>query len=354
MPHLRRALAALPSLAGVRLACSIHVEFKMVALLEGLAQKGAELFVTTCNPSTTRDDVVAYLRAEGLTMAAAHNMPADAWQGAVEAAIDWQPTHLCEMGGDLTVELHRRGVGSAPVVAGMEATGSGITRLRDLPLAYPVFNWDDLPIKEGLHNRHMVGLTTWQAFFQRTKLTLHGKRVLVVGYGLVGRGVADSARAYGGTVQIAERDPVRAHEAAFAGWPVVPLDAGLAEADVVVTATGVTRVIGPDQLTRLREGAFLINVGHHADEIDLAALAAYPCREVLPFVEAITLPQATIYLFAGGSMANLVAGLGDSLNAFDLTLAVMASGIGFMVAEGAGWKPGLHVLPRRAWVASIA
>lgn len=253
------------------------------------------------------------------------------------------------MGAELTAALQRR-TGEVPRVhASLEATGSGIARLAGLALSYPLFNWDDLPIKEGLHNRHMVGLTTWHAFFERTRLTLHDKRVLVVGYGFVGRGVADAARAYGGTVCVAKRDPVRALEAQYAGRDIRPLESAMPEADVIVTATGARSVVNSGHLPLLRDGFFLFNVGHHPDEIDVAALRAYPSKEVLPFVEAIDLGKRTMYLFAGGSMANLTAGHGDSLNAFDLTIAVMTAGIGYIAGAGQKQPPGVHILPPVAW-----
>jgi adenosylhomocysteinase len=349
MPRTRRALAALPDLTGVRLACSIHIDLKMVPLLEGVQQKGAQLFVITCNPQTARDEVVAHVQSTGVTVDAWHGMPADAYQAAITHALAWQPTHLCEMGADLTMALHQQPAPAGAVRAGLEATGSGIARLAGLNLRYPIFNWDDLPVKEGLHNRRMVGLTTWHMFLTRTWLTLHGKRVLVVGYGSVGRGLADAARAYGGIVCVAERSPARALEAQYAGWEVRPLEDAIFQSDVIVTATGARGVIHAEHLPLLKNGVFLLNVGHHADEIDVAALYAYPHRSVMPFIEAIDLGERTVYLLAGGSMANLTAGQGDSLNAFDVTLAVMTSGIGHIVGEGTRAPAGVHILPRAVW-----
>jgi adenosylhomocysteinase len=349
MPRTQRALLALSNLSGMRLACSIHLDLKMALLVEGLLARGAQVFLTTCNPQTVRDEVVANLCAQGASAEAWRGMPPDAYAAAVERALDWEPTHLCEMGADLTAAILQRGAVRPTVRASLEATGSGITRLANAALSYPVFNWDDLPVKEGLHNRHIVGLTTWHAFFERTRLTLHGKRVLVVGYGSVGRGVADAARAYGGAVCVAERDAARAMEAAYAGWEVRPLEEAITEADVIVTATGARGVINAAHLARLRDGAFLLNVGHHADEIDVAALLAFPHNEVLPFIEAVEIDAKTVYLFAGGSMANLTAGQGDSLNAFDLTLAILTSGIGYIAGAGAEAPPGIHTLPRAVW-----
>ena len=206
-----------------------------------------------------------------------------------------------------------------------------------------------MPVKEGLHNRRVVGLTAWHAFFERTRLTLHVKRVVVVGYGSVGRGVADAARAYGGTVCVVERDPARALEAKYAGWDVRPLETAIPEADVIVTATGARAVVNAAHLPLLKDGAFLLNVGHRPDEIDVTALRAHPCTEVLPFVKAIDLDGRTVYLFAGGSMANLVAGHGDSLNAFDVTLALMIAGVSDIAGAGAEESAGVYILPGEVW-----
>lgn len=353
MPRTQRALQTLPDLSGVRLACSFHLEIKMIPLCEALLARGARLFLTTCNPTTVRDETVQWLIEHGAEAEAHCGMSEAEYETALQHALKWQPTHLCEMGADLSYALHQHG-DIHSVKASLEGTGSGISRLQAMPLRYPVFNCDDLPIKEGIHNRHMVGLTTWTAFFDRTRLSLHERRVLVIGYGSVGRGVAETARAFGGAVTIAERDPARALEAAYAGWHVQALDAALAEADIIVTATGAHGVLTAEHFIRLRDGAFLLNVGHRADEFDLAALRAYPHDEVQPFIEAFQINQRTIYLFAGGSMANLTAGKGDSLNAFDLTLAVLTAGIGHLVQAGASTAPGVHLLPREVWEGCLA
>ena len=353
--HMTRSMGALerlPDLDGVRLACSWHLDVKMMPVVEGLRAKRADLFIVTCNPSTVRDQVVSAMRQRGATVEAWHGMPAAAYHAAIRQALAWRPTHLCEVGADLSYELLqnedfvdiRQGVR-----ASLEATGSGINRLDHLDLPYPVFNWDDLPIKEGLHNQHMVGLTTWQTFFARTQLTLHEKQVLVIGYGSVGQGIARAARAYGGMVMVAEKDPARAIEARYDGWLVQPLDEAISEADVVVTATGASNVITAVHFPLLKEGAFLLNCGHQDVEIDVAALRAYPSQRVLPYIETFQIGDRRIYLLAEGSMFNLTAGAGDSLNAFDVTLAAMISGLGHIVGQGAEWPPGVHLLPREVW-----
>ncbi len=357
MPLSEEEIRLLPSLDGIRLACSIHLEPKVSPSLEGLLDHGARLFLTTCNPSTVRDEVVQRLESRGALVRAWRGMDSAGMEEAERLAIQWRPTHLWETGANLTAaicamsEATRAAAGA--IVAGMESTGSGIARLRAISDAgrlpgYPIFNCDDVPIKEGLHNRYLVGQTAWHAFVERTQLSLHRKRVLVVGYGLVGRGVALAARALGGAVSVAEQDPARTLEARYDGFPAGPLEDMVGAADVLVTATGGRHAVAARHIPRLADGCFLMNVGHTGDEIEVDALGAR--REVVPFVEEARIDGKTIYLFAGGSMANLTAGQGDTLNSFDITMATMLAGLRYVLsADARGHAPGLHAIPRSAW-----
>ena len=347
MRRTRAACQRLGDLSEVRLAYSGHLVVNGVPALSGLLERGARLFLTTCNPATVRDRVVEHLKSLGARGHAWKDMPANEYRRAAELALAWEPTHTCEMGADLTAAAHAAG-GATSIRAALEATGSGISRLTRLSLRYPVFNWDDLPIKEGLHNRYMVGLTTWQTFFERTRLSLHEKRVTVVGYGLVGKGVAHAARAFGATVSVVDRDPARRLEARYAGWSTGELEELAPAADVVATATGAAGVIDARVIARLEPGCFLLNVGHSGDEIEVAALPER--RKVLPFVEACRIAAGhEIFLLAGGATANLVAGHGDSLNAFDVTSATMVAGVGYVAGDGASRPAGVHPLPAEVW-----
>ncbi len=345
MPATRAASERLPAMTGVRLVYAGHLTLNITAALAAFLERGAALFLTTCNPSTVRDEVVGYLAGRGAEAHAWKDMPPAAYRQGVEKALAWGPTHTCEMGADLTVAAHAAGASS--IRAALEATGSGISRLKGLALCYPVFNGDEVPVKEGLHNRHMVGLTTWQTFFERTWLSLHGKRVVVVGYGQVGEGLAVAAKAFGGVVSVVEQDAGRRMRARYAGWHTASLAELAPVADVLVSATGAPGVVNAGVIARLKPGCFLLNVGHVADEIDLSALAER--RPVLPFVEACRVGAREVYLLAGGSMANLTAGRGDSLNAFDVTAALMVAGVGFIATLEAGWPPAVHPLPEAVW-----
>ncbi|MDX5593045.1 adenosylhomocysteinase [Pseudovibrio sp. SPO723] len=350
MPRTRRSLEALPDLAGVRLAMSMHLDIKTLPLVKGLARKGAELYITTCNPTTVRDDVVEGMRKAGAQVEAGEGMSDADWQSAIAGGLDWGPTHFSEMGSDYTHYLIANGLAFPEIKAGLEATGSGINRLQGKLPPWPIFNWDDVPVKEGLHNRHMVGLTTWHAFYNATLVSLHEKRVLVVGYGTVGQGLAASARAYGGTVMVAEVDPARLLQARYDGWQTGTVEELAPHADVIVTGTGAHHVLPGDVIAKLKDGCFILNSGHKIDEIDLSAFGGCPSEEPVPFVTRYRLASgAHVHLFAGGAMANLTAGEGDSLNAFDLTLAILAEGIGHILGEGERAEHGVHLLPRSVW-----
>ncbi|MDO4435875.1 MAG: adenosylhomocysteinase [Cardiobacteriaceae bacterium] len=352
MPRTRKAITNLPDLSHVRLACNMHLDLKMTPIVKGLLDKGAQIFLTTCNPTTVQDDVVSYLVQSGAQAHAWRNMSHQDWQESFAKALEWNPTHLCEMGADLTSYIHQHQL-QTNVKAGLEATGSGVNRLHGLKPFYPIFNWDDLPVKEGLHNRHMVGLTAWHTFFQTTHLTLHEKMVVVLGYGLVGQGVAHSAKAYGGQVVVCEIDQARALQAKYDGWTVMPLEEAIKEADVIATATGAKNVVSKALLEQAKDGAFLLNVGHVAEEIDVAFLKNHPMSEPMPYVNEYRLNGKALYLLADGSMFNLTAGYGDSLNAFDVTLAVMTSGIGHIVGAGEKAQADVYLLPKSVWGAVL-
>jgi adenosylhomocysteinase len=373
MPLSAAQEKAMPRLEGVRLACSIHIEPKMVSALEALLERGAGLYLTTCNPATVRDQVATRLTERGALAHAWRGMSAADEAEAARRALAWNPTHLWEMGAALSARiaegsalsartadggaegaaLSARGRAAGAVVAGMESTGSGIARLARLSAEgrvprYPIFNCDSVPIKEGLHNRFMVGETAWHAFTQSTMLGIRGKRVLVVGYGLVGQGVADSARARGGAVSVAERDPARSLQARYEGFPTGALEDLASNADVIVTATGARHVLAARHLARLTDGCILLNVGHTADEIEVEALGEL--RDIIPFVQEARIGGKTVYLIAGGSMANLAAGPGDTLDSFDVTLAAMLAGLRFTLSDEArAYGPGVHPLPRAVW-----
>ncbi len=195
----------------------------------------------------------------------------------------------------------------------------------------------------------MVGLTAWHTFFQTTHLTLHEKKVLVIGYGLVGQGVAAAAKSFGGQVMVAEIESCPPSAGGLRRLARGGPQEAIASADVVATATGGKNVVNRQALDRAKAGVFILNVGHVAEEIDGDYLRQYPQEEVMPYINAYRMADKTVYLLANGSMLNLTAGFGDSLNAFDVTLAVMASGIRHIVTEGMRAPAKVYLLPQAVW-----
>lgn len=347
LPRLEKVTQQFGDLSGTKIALSTHLDIKMIPLFEGLLDANAELFITTCDPNTVRDQVVSHLIKQGAVVHALSTMREEQWRYSHQETLGWDPDYICEFGGELVSLYHQQKRFSCK--AALEGTGSGIAKLRDLELNLPVLNWDELDAKEGLHNRHMVGLMAWQTFCQRTRLTLHEKHITLIGYGLVGQGVAAAAKAYGGRVTVVEKDPARKLMAAYDGWHVDELDNLLERTDVLVTATGVPGIIGLDDIKRLKDNAFVMNVGHGSGEINMQELTDYSYEEALPFVCDYNINGKHIFVLANGGMFNLTAGFGDSLNAFDATLAIMAGGLNYLVTKAQHLEKGLHLLPDEAW-----
>lgn len=343
-------------LRGTRVAFSVHLDIKTVPVLEAVQDAGAQILVVTCNPATVRDEVCGYLRDRGAGVRAWAGMSDRDWEDSFRWVLEQRPQYLCEMGAELATRAACESSLAGAVRAAMEATGTGIQRLRDLSLPFAVLDWNALSLKEGLHNRHLVGLVTWTTFLEVARVTLYGKRVLVVGYGPVGQGVAEYARLLGAVPVVAELSPDRQLLARHGGCEVSSLEEALPTAHVVVTATGRERVLREEHFRLLRDGAFLLNVGHSNRELDTDALRRHPTRRLRAHVEEVHLPGRRVYLLAGGAMFNLAAGQGDPYDAFDLTSALLLAGLDHLFQHGHRYPPGLHPMPREVelQVASLA
>jgi adenosylhomocysteinase len=322
-----------------------HVRLDAALVMLPLVDAGATVRVAAVNPNST-DDVAAALLARG---------GADVWawsemsDGDVDEGLAWLTSEpadaLSDMGGELIAATVAAG-GSSPAAA-LEATTSGIHRLSDVDLPFPVFDWNGIALKDRLHNRHHVGLQAWPAFSDITGLAIHGRSVLVIGFGPVGRGVALHARALGALVSVAEVDPVRALEARHHGCHVLGLDEGLSTSAVVVTATGREGVLGEKQLRMLRHGAIVANVGHSNREIDVEWLAAQPNEPVRRSVERFTIEDKDLILLNSGNLVNLAPGSGIAVDElFDPFAAVMLRGLTWILEGGAEGTPsGLQPYP---------
>jgi adenosylhomocysteinase len=316
-------------LSGMSVVCFQHIRMNTVPMLLPLVEAGARVRVAAVNPDSTDDVAAAFLAANGVEVWGWSRMAG----GDVREGLDWllgEPVDaVSDMGGEVIACMARRG--DAPLGA-LEGTMSGLHRLADLDIPFPVFDWNSAPVKDRLHNRHHVGLTAWPAFSAITGLALHGRSVLVIGFGPVGRGVALTARALGAVVSVAEIDPVRALEAQHHGCRDVGFDEGLTSCSIVVTATGREEVLGSEQIRRLRSGAILVNVGHSNREIDVAWLDRQPHEPVRQSVDRYTINAREVFLVNRGSLVNLAPGTGVAIDEFfDPFAAIMLQGLAWIL-----------------------
>ena len=253
-------------------------------------------------------------------------------------------TQTATWGGEL---IEAATLAGTSVAGALEATTTGLHRIRPLHLTFPVFDWNGVALKDALHNRFHVGEATWPAFEGITGLSLFGRRILVVGFGPVGRGVAERARNLGAIVTVAERDPARQLEALHFGCRVAPLTTALAEAEVIVTATGLDGVLGEIELMACSDGAVLFNVGHSNREIDVDWLDRHERRIMKDHINRYTIGDRTLYLFNRGSLINIAfTGSFASSDSFDPFSAVMIRGLPWLLTGCAVSVPaGLHDYP---------
>lgn len=260
-------------------------------------------------------------------MHAAHGASPDEFEADLLAAADAEPDVVVDDGAELTSRIleHRPEV-AAGLRGVTEETTTGVARLRALEaagrLSFPAVAANDAACKHLYDNRYGTGQTTVEAILRLTNLLAAGKVFCVVGYGWVGRGVARYAAGNGARVTVIEIDPVKALEAYMDGHRVAGTE-GLADADVVVTATGGVGVLGRDTLALLKDGAVLANAGHDDREIDVAALGSG--EEVRPGVTRHELGGGrAVYLLVQGRLVNIAGADGHPVEIMDLSFSVQA------------------------------
>jgi adenosylhomocysteinase len=336
---LRRDYAAERPLEGRRLGMCLHVEPKTAVLVEVLLAGGCQIALTG-SPATTDDGTAAFLNGlDGITVWAARADDSAAHATHIERILEWGPDLLLDNGADLIAGTVERRLG---VTAATEETTSGANRLKaelSERVPFPVVVIDDSPLKRLIENTYGVGPTVVEGFMRATNLLVAGTSFCVVGYGACGRGVARALRGDGALVLVVERDPVRALEAAFDGMRVRELHDALPEADVVVTVTGTTGVIGVEEVALLRDGALLANAGHFS-EIEPAALG--PGERLTEHVSQ----HGRVRLLGRGEMLNLTAANGNQIQVMDLGFALQAHSLRELAQDPSRFVAGPQPVPR--------
>jgi adenosylhomocysteinase len=247
-------------------------------------------------------------------------------------AID--PHLVLDNGADLTTALL---AGPVPphFLGGTEETTTGalLLRARAVPPPFPIVVINDSELKLLVENRFGVGQSVVQGFMNATNLMVPGAAVTVVGYGPCGRGVAQTLRQLGARVTVVDTDPYRALEAVMEGCAVRPLAAALPSTRLLFLATGCPEVIGPDEIALLADGVVIAGVGHHAHELDLSLVGPVIAAEA--FHRRHRMPDGReVLVLAETRMINLVAGLGNPVEAMDLGLTLQARSLAAVASSG--------------------
>lgn len=338
-------------LDGVRVAACLHVTAETASLMRALAAGGAQVALCAANPLSTQDDVVAALAAPGVSVHARRGEDVEAAAGNVAAVVAQAPQVTLDDGADLIAFLHAAGRAGG-LLGGTEETTTGLLRVRALEaqgrLECPVVAVNEARTERLFNDHYGTGQSTLDGILRATNLLLAGKTLVVLGYGLTGRGIADRARGAGAQVVVCEVDPVRALEARMAGFGVMPALEAAARGDVFVTVTGSRDVLRAEHFERMKDGAVLANAGHFDVEIslaDLRAVADERPREVLPLVQQHVVGGRRLNLLAAGRVVNLAAGQGHPPETMDMSFALQALAVEHLVRAHGTLDARVHPVP---------
>ena len=305
-------------LKGARIAGCLHMTIQTAVLIETLIALGAEVTWSSCNIFSTQDHAAAAIAAAGV--------PVYAWKGMNEKEFDWcieqtlffgedrAPLNMIlDDGGDLTNMVLDQYPELAAGIKGLsEETTTGVHRLyervKNGTLLMPAINVNDSVTKSKFDNKYGCKESAVDAIRRATDTMLAGKRVVVAGYGDVGKGTAASFRGAGAIVTVTEIDPICALQACMDGFEVKKLETVVANADIVITATGNKDIIREKHFRAMRDKVIVCNIGHFDNEIDMAWLnGAYGNTkdEIKPQVDKYTVDGKDIVVLAEGRLVNL-------------------------------------------------
>jgi adenosylhomocysteinase len=316
---LREEYAEEQPLAGARIAGCLHMTIQTAVLIETLVALGAEVTWSSCNIFSTQDHAAAAIAAAGI--------PVYAWKGMNEEEFDWcieqtlffgedrQPLNMIlDDGGDLTNMVLDQFPELVENINGLsEETTTGVHRLYERmqngTLPIPAINVNDSVTKSKFDNKYGCKESAVDAVRRATDVMLAGKRVLVAGYGDVGKGTAASFKGAGAIVTVTEIDPICALQAAMDGYEVKKINSVVGNMDIVITATGNKNILTGEHFLQMKDKAIVCNIGHFDNEIDMAWLNntyGNTKVEIKPQVDKYTLEdEKELIVLAEGRLVNL-------------------------------------------------
>ena len=343
-------------LEGVKISASLHLEAKTAYLVKVLRDGGAFLTVVGANPYSTKDDVALALSKE-------ENVEVYAIEGEEgvpilkelrRKALEISPNLIIDDGAELTellLDTKRRD----DFYGVSEETTSGVMRLKEWDelgkLWFPVVPVNDAYMKHLFDNRYGTGQSTWDGIMRATNLSIAGKRVLVIGYGWCGKGIAQKAVGLGAKVMVYDVDPIKMAEAHMEGYEMVELEEGVSKADIIITATGARDVLRKEQFEVMKDGVIIANAGHFSYEINLKDLK--DLTEEVTVIKDETLEEyklknnKSVYLLCRGNLVNISAGDGHPVEIMDLSFSLQALSVLYLHQNRGNLPSGVMEFPRK-------
>ncbi len=338
---------------GIRISACLHITTETANLALALKAGGADLVLCASNPLSTQDDTAAALVAYGIPTYAINGEDDATYYRHIGSALDHKPHLTVDDGADLVTTLHvERCQLLEDIIGGTEETTTGVIRLRSMAasgqLKYPVIAVNDAQTKYLFDNRYGTGQSTIDGITRATNVLWAGKKVVVVGYGWCGHGLALRARGLGAQVIVTEVEPTRALEAVMDGSQVMPMAEAARIGDIFITVTGDKHVIDKSHLELMKDGAIVANSGHFNVEINIPALEkmARAKRRIRPSVDEYTLADGRhIYLLGEGRLINLAAAEGHPASVMDMSFADQALCLEYLVKNRGKLKPLVYPVP---------
>ena len=354
---LRKQFENSKPLSGARITGCIHMTIQTAVLIETLQILGAEVRWSSCNIYSTQDHAAAAIAKESGGVYAWKGETEEEYWWCIEQTLKFSdgkgPNILIDDGGDLTEVVLNKDEDFISKIRGVsEETTTGVNRLYQLfndgKLPFPSVNVNDSVTKSKFDNKYGCRESLADGLKRATDVMLAGKKVVVCGFGDVGKGCAQSMAGYGAQVFVTEVDPICALQAAMEGYSVVTMDDASSFGDIFVTTTGNCDVVTFNHMQEMKDNAILCNIGHFDDEIDVASLENNPDvkeENIKPQVDKFTLPNnRSIILLSRGRLVNLGNATGHS--SFVMSTSFTNQVLAQISLWNGDFKEGVHVLPK--------
>ncbi len=350
---IRERFAREKPLQGIRIAGCLHITTETANLALTLKEGGAEVSLCASNPLSTQDAPAAALVDAGIPTYAIKGEDDKTYYEHINANLDRKPNITMDDGCDLVALIHKdRTECLQDIIGGTEETTTGVIRLRSMErqskLMYPIIAVNDADTKHFFDNRYGTGQSTVDGITRATNILWAGKKVVVIGYGWCGRGIAMRARGLGAHVTVTEVDPIRALEAVLDGYEVMSSDAAARVGDVFISVTGDKHCLDQRHFDVMKSGAILANSGHFNVEINIPALEkmAKEKRVPRPFVEEYVMADGrSLFLLGEGRLINLASAEGHPASVMDMSFANQALSAEYMVKNADSLENKVYNVP---------